>query len=1854
MTAIRASDPRREVPNARRRALMVGSALGAVSLVLAGQAEAQAFNATPGTQAGSVTYNRANPLGAGTETITVNSRQAVILWNLQPGVFLPAGNTAYYQGAPGNGNFAVLNRINPNGAPVTMNGNLVSRISAANNAAGGTVAFYAPNGLIIGPNANFNVNRLVLSTIDVAFQASGEWISPAGQITFLNNPANPGGAIEIQPDATPATPQINATPEGAYVLMTAPSISQAGTVRANGAIAYVAAAGGTATYNAGLFDIVVTTGTTAATSLNHTGTTSGPASTGAADRHRIYLVGVPAASPIQMLLGGSIGFDAPLNATVENGAIILSSGFNVIGDEPVRPGNPAPGSASFLLSGLTTTSDVLGYSTGTAAVLGSNAFGQDLSLHAPTVSVAAAGTQTTIGGDLLLSTTIPSLDPGVLAVTGGTASLSVTGGGAILVAGNATLDASGTGRTIAGQYGNGVGGTAAVTASGGRLEVDGTLTVRANGVSPTPSAVNAAGSGTGGAASVLASLGGGITVRSGLVVEALGRGGSTTGVVGGVLNGRGGTARVTATDNSEINVTGSSRLDVSGAGGAAVNGSAGAGTGGTVTISAETTGRVLLNGAVDVNADGVGGAGLMAGRGSGGTIDISAAGAGTVRIGSGGQIGANGRGGAAAAGAGSAAGTGAGGTVTVAAGNASTAGRLELGDVGFLADGMGGAGASNGASGQGGTVGIFGTAQGGVVVGGNVTAGANGLGGAGTGGAGGAGTGGTVTAGIDASAAAGASGSVTLAGLTATASGAGGSGATGGAGTGGTVRFSAERGTVSAGAGNLSSSGAGGAGTNAGGRGQGGTVELLATNGQLVLTGQSVLGADGAAGAGAAPGSAGGGTLVIRSDSSGGGRGRITVAGLTGTARATGAAAGANSGGQWRLSADAGDISFADLALSAAGDTGAAPVLSVADGKISVSGAASLSSVVDLTAQATGTGQFAGSAWTLSGRNIAVTHAGAVAGSPTFDVAAFSAAPAGTFDSDAGSVIRTTGALTIAAGGAARTRGGLLGGDISVSGSTVDVALANGRDLAFTTPGALTVGQATATGDIAFQAGGAANITTVAAGGRFTGSAASLALPQVTAGVINVSTTGLATLGNLTGTTSLAMTSAGPLTFNQANGGAVSLTSTGGAITGGTINSASAALNGGSLDIGAVTTTGATSFTTPGTARFASVNAGSFTGDAASLTLPSVTAGVVNVSTAGIATLGNITGTTSLAVTSGGDLTFNQANGGAVNLTSTGGTIAGGTINSASAVLNGRGLDIGAVVTSGATSFTTPGAARFTSVNAGSFTGDAASLNLTSVTASVVNVSTEGTAALGDITGTTSLAVTSAGNLTFNQANGGAVTLTSTGGTIVGGNMTVASAILNGRAITTGTIAATGNVGFTTSGAAAFAGVNAGSLMGTAGALNLPSVTAATVDVTATAGAALLGTITGATSIRAVASGALSFNQMTGGAITLTSTGGDITGANASGMTLALDAARNVSLTGAVTGNEIRIASADIALGSAARLGSAGTQLVSLTAKASGQPTVIGGTTQGAGYTLTNDEAGQIRTAQLTVVASAAGTAANRTPDIVLRTLDLSATPTASGAAVGRFSVEGTGTILQVEGSVRLANAGTENGISITSPSRIQIVTDTGSLRVLDAAGLPAGEVVLASNNIWSANAGLIAQLTADPNFVGRNDALATNTGGTTDRGFLEGDRVTLRAGNTVLIQNSGTNATFAGVTTRGTLTITPTGASPLDVYAFGRRLNADGTSLTNSGYFSTVAFDHLGVGFTEAARFNDCSISSGVCTGLLTDPNLSVVEEEVAGPVGGGEGNLATLDLIDISRWDCNPEEDNTCEALVGSRSAR
>ena len=603
----------------KRRALMLSCASMAIAAAAMApqEARAQAFN---GTVASSTNATQTS-VGTGTSTITVTAPTATINWTPTGGGtgnidFLPSGNTATFTSSSGITDYTVLNRIVPGdpGRAIELNGTVIATLQGTATT-GGNVWFYSPGGIVVGANAVFDVGGLLLSTVDLTSFSN----SASGFTADFAMTQQSAGSIQILNGA-----QINALQQNSYVALVAPRIEQGGSVRVDGSAAYVAAEALTMTMNQGLFDIQVDIdgGTSDANGIVHTGSTTGPAN--ATANHKIYMAAVPKNQALTMLLSGTVGYDAT-TAFVDGGEIILSAGWT-----PRAAGNFSSWAAitegAIHITGGNFTSNVEGISnrgiTADTTTASLNFAGNvDFYGHGPLTLSASGERSLTIGGTASLRTWDAS-----------TITLSATGGGLLDIGGNTSLSSEGVfnGDLM-------LGGTIAVTADGGTIDIGGVLDADVSSYADGPNTDGFSMDARGGTITLNATGGGTITA-GGLHARADAQGGYNAGggdQTGGA--GAGGEINVHALGGS-IDINGVVYADASGDGGdvAATGLAGGAGTGGLVDFRAEG-GTIDIQSSVTAIAEGTGGyvyhtvgTTAIGGAGNGGDVGLSTAGPGSL------------------------------------------------------------------------------------------------------------------------------------------------------------------------------------------------------------------------------------------------------------------------------------------------------------------------------------------------------------------------------------------------------------------------------------------------------------------------------------------------------------------------------------------------------------------------------------------------------------------------------------------------------------------------------------------------------------------------------------------------------------------------------------------------------------------------------------------------------------------------------------------------------------------------------------------------------------------------------------------------------------------------------------------------------------------------------------------------------------------------------------------------------------------------------------------------------------------------------------------------------------------------
>jgi hypothetical protein len=197
-----------------------------------------------------------------------------------------------------------------------------------------------------------------------------------------------------------------------------------------------------------------------------------------------------------------------------------------------------------------------------------------------------------------------------------------------------------------------------------------------------------------------------------------------------------------------------------------------------------------------------------------------------------------------------------------------------------------------------------------------------------------------------------------------------------------------------------------------------------------------------------------------------------------------------------------------------------------------------------------------------------------------------------------------------------------------------------------------------------------------------------------------------------------------------------------------------------------------------------------------------------------------------------------------------------------------------------------------------------------------------------------------------------------------------------------------------------------------------------------------------------------------------------------------------------------------------------------------------------------------------------------------------------------RFAAEG---VIRVEGALALQNMAATDRLSINSGRRIEIATDQGGSIALTSAGATlGGTLVMEAPVIAVGSNAVLEQIAADPNFAGRDAALATPAAQAREEGFIQADSMQFFVSDLLAIQNSGAAALAAGFTAGpGGMTIGMSDGQQLpsaQVTIWGRLQQADGTYLTNFSTAGGITFQAgPALPFDPAPLVNGCRVGA-VC----------------------------------------------------------
>ena len=354
-------------------------------------------------------------------------------------------------------------------------------------------------------------------------------------------------------------------------------------------------------------------------------------------------------------------------------------------------------------------------------------------------------------------------------------------------------------------------------------------------------------------------------------------------------------------------------------------------------------------------------------------------------------------------------------------------------------------------------------------------------------------------------------------------------------------------------------------------------------------------------------------------------------------------------------------------------------------------------------------------------------------------------------------------------------------------------------------------------------------------------------------------------------------------------------------------------------------------------------------------------------------------------------------------------------------------------------------------------------------------------------------------------------------------------------------------------------------------------------------------------------SGDASLNVDSAGALSVTDTllasaTGDVSVGNADAGFAAIDAGGTANFYGTLSAPEIDVSSSDINIAAGASLGVQGVTGTIVLGAVSDSPIVIGEVPEGAvaptvgGYRL--DEDGDIHTDSLFIYASSP--TGETAPDIVIYNTHIDGSAS-EGGGVSNVLVQ-TDSSIRVEGVVDWADAGDSDQLWLFAGNRIEIDTDTGGIAMTGPGEQYAGTLMLMAPDVWAADGSLLAQLEQDPNFAGRDEALATNNGPVVPDGYLRAGSITAWISDSFFVQNSGTVDDLAGLTVGdGGLAIFSSAAdgggevftavapvAAVDIY--GRQVTSTGETVTGDAFAAIVStFGD----FTEDSTINNAPLGA-------------------------------------------------------------
>ncbi|WP_310467439.1 hypothetical protein [Sphingomonas sp.] len=419
-------------------------------------------------------------------------------------------------------------------------------------------------------------------------------------------------------------------------------------------------------------------------------------------------------------------------------------------------------------------------------------------------------------------------------------------------------------------------------------------------------------------------------------------------------------------------------------------------------------------------------------------------------------------------------------------------------------------------------------------------------------------------------------------------------------------------------------------------------------------------------------------------------------------------------------------------------------------------------------------------------------------------------------------------------------------------------------------------------------------------------------------------------------------------------------------------------------------------------------------------------------------------------------------------------------------------------------------------------------------------------------------------------------------------------------------------------------------------------------------GSIFIGSDLDATQTLALTAGSdISVANLFAGTTVTVSAGGNFTVADVTaGTSAAFTAGGVAAFRGTVSAPAITVTSADLDI--TGDLGVQGvTETIVLNAVSDGEPIVIGGGEEVDGATgqdglqwrLTRDESIESDS----VVINAIGANEGQAPDVLLLDVEIEGSQTGEGGGTSHVELNTDGSVL-VEGLVLFLDSGADDVLAINAGGSIQINTSTGGgIGMVGPNETPAGTLLLTAADIWSGDQALLDALNLDPSYAGRNDALTTNPGADDQRGRIVAGGIEITVGNSLLVQNTGTAASPAGINVGAGGLVVRSSSPDTTVFAFGQGVNGDGTPLTGEAFVGTIDFDSDEGGFTSGSRFNGCALS-GPCVDPGPGPGPEPEPEPVPPAVSGPDSVLGPVEVVASGDVETESEGEGSLSVTLAS----